>query len=57
MLIDLAIMSYYNGLRLQGWTGDLAIWIEHECFAHETLRVARRREYGAQVNGPWWRNG
>jgi hypothetical protein len=49
MLIDLAVISYYNALRIQGWLGDLALWIEHECFAQEAPQVKLRREYGAQV--------
>jgi hypothetical protein len=32
MLIDLAVMSYYNALRVQGWIGELALYIEHEFF-------------------------
>jgi hypothetical protein len=35
MLIDLAVMTYYNALRVQGWMGDLALQIEHECFGQE----------------------
>jgi hypothetical protein len=50
MLIDLAIMSYYNALRLQGWVGDLALWIEHEAFGQGPLRVKLRDEYGAQFD-------
>jgi hypothetical protein len=51
MLIDLAVMTYYNALRVQGWMGDLALWIEHECFAQEAPRVKLRRESGAHVEG------
>jgi hypothetical protein len=30
MLVDLALLRYYHALRVQGWTGDLAVRIEHE---------------------------
>jgi hypothetical protein len=50
MLIDLAVMSYYNALRIQGWIGDLALWIEHEAFGQGPLRVKLRDEYGARVD-------
>src|SRR4029434_4975077 len=39
MIIALAVMSYANALRIQGWIGDLALSIEHECFAEESLKV------------------
>ncbi len=51
MLLDLAVLSYYHALRLQGWIGDLELHIEHEFFGHDALapklpergrRVARR---------------
>jgi hypothetical protein len=44
MLIDLALATYYNALRIQGSMGDMALWIEHECFAQETPRVKLRHE-------------
>jgi hypothetical protein len=46
----LAIMSYYNALRIQGWIGDLALWIEHEAIGQGPLRVKLREEYGARVD-------
>src|SRR5262249_3585279 len=30
MVIDLAVMTYYNAVRIQGWIGDLALVIEQE---------------------------
>jgi hypothetical protein len=51
MLIDLAVINYYNALRIQGWIGDLALWIEHEYFAQEAPRVKLGREYGAPGQG------
>jgi hypothetical protein len=51
MVIDLAVMSYYNALRIQGWIGDLALAIEQELFAEESLKVKLRQQYGAQFDG------
>jgi hypothetical protein len=51
MLIDLAVVTYFHALRVQGWVGDLKLWIEHEFFAEESLRVKLRRQYGAGVEG------
>jgi hypothetical protein len=47
MVIDLAVMSYANALRIQGWIGDLALTIEHECFTGDSLKVKLRQQYGA----------
>jgi hypothetical protein len=46
MLIDLAVMSYYNALRVQGWIGDLALSIEAELFGEDSLRLRLRQQYG-----------
>ncbi len=48
MLLDLALLGYYNNLRVQGWIGDLALHIEHEFFGQDALaengqRPGRRR--------------
>jgi hypothetical protein len=51
MAIDLAVMSYYNALRIQGWVGDLALVIEEELFGEDALKVKLRQQYGAQFNG------
>src|SRR5215218_714722 len=32
MLVDLAVLSYANALRVQGWVGDAALLFEHELF-------------------------
>jgi hypothetical protein len=45
MVIDLAVMTYYNALRIQGWVGDLSLVIEHELFAEESLKVKLGRQY------------
>src|SRR5919108_4090225 len=51
MLIDLAVMTYYNALRIQGWIGDLGLVIEQELFGEESFRVKLRQQYGGQVDG------
>jgi hypothetical protein len=51
MLIDVAVMAYYNALRIQGWIGDLALSIEHECFAEEPPTVKLQGQYGSQIEG------
>jgi hypothetical protein len=51
MVIDLAVMSYANALRVQGWIGDLALAIEAELFGEEALKLRLRQQYGAQFNG------
>ncbi len=48
MLLDLALLGYYNTLRVQGWIGDLALHIEHQFFGQDALaengqRPGRRR--------------
>jgi hypothetical protein len=51
MVIDAVIMSYYNLLKIQAWTGDLALVIEQELFAEDSLKVKLRQQYGGQVDG------
>jgi hypothetical protein len=51
MVIDLAVMTYYNALRVQGWIGDLALSVESELFGEEALKVKLRQQYGAQIDG------
>ena len=51
MVIDLAIMSYFNALRVQGWIGDLALLSEPEWFGEESLRVKLRQQYRAHFEG------
>jgi len=46
MVIDLAVMTYYNALRVQGWMGDLALQIEHECFGQEGPTAKLRHNWG-----------
>jgi hypothetical protein len=51
MLIDLALMTYHNALRIQTWIGDLALAIEHELFAEDSLKIKLRQQYGPQFDG------
>jgi hypothetical protein len=51
MVIDLAVMTYANALRVQGWIGDLSLVIEHELFAEEPLKVKLRQQYGPHFDG------
>jgi hypothetical protein len=56
MLVDLAVLSYYHVRRVQGWTGDLAVRIEHEFFGDDAftevvkgqrrMRIASRLKIG-----------
>jgi hypothetical protein len=39
MLIDVAVLSYQNVLRLQGWIGNMSLIAERELFGQEPLRV------------------
>ena len=51
MLIDLAVMTYYNALRVQAWIGDLALHIEHEFFCQEGPTAKLQQKWGYQVEG------
>ena len=46
MLVDLAVLAYYNGLRVQGWIGNAAMWTEHYFFAQESPTVKLVRQQG-----------
>jgi hypothetical protein len=46
MLVDLALLGYYNALRVQGWIGNLALLIEHELFGQPGPAVTLRRQHG-----------
>jgi hypothetical protein len=51
MMIELAVMTYANALRVQGWIGDLTLVIAHELFAEDSLKVRLRQQYGPQFDG------
>ena len=44
MLVDLAVVSYYHALRVQGWIGDLSLYIEHEFFGEGAFAANRAQE-------------
>lgn len=46
MLVDLAVLGYYNAMRVQGWIGNLALLLEHEAFGGESPTAAFNRENG-----------
>jgi hypothetical protein len=41
----------WQHLRIQGWIGDLALTVEQELFAEDSLKVKLRQQYGAQFDG------
>jgi hypothetical protein len=45
LLIDSAVLSYYHFLRINGWIGDLSIWLEHEFWGHDKSLTAKFRDY------------
>jgi len=46
MIIDSIVLSYYHLLRVNGWIGNLAIWLEHEFFDTQGLTAKLRDRYG-----------
>lgn len=46
MLVDLTVVGWYNALRVQGWIGDLALGVEHECFGEEGPGARFDRRHG-----------
>jgi hypothetical protein len=46
MMVDLAILGYYNAMRIQGWIGNLALLLEHEAFGRESPTAAFQRSNG-----------
>jgi hypothetical protein len=55
MLIDVAVMSYYHTLRINGWIGNLAGQIESEFFGTDGLGVVvdskRRSTWDVKIKG------
>jgi hypothetical protein len=51
MLVDLAILGYYNTLRVQGWIGNAALTIEHEFFREDSPTAKLKQQYGYTVEG------
>jgi len=46
MLIDLAVISYYHTLRINGWIGNFAALIESEFFQKQGLNATFQDRYG-----------
>lgn len=51
MLVDMAIVAYDNGLRVQGWIGSASLWTEHELFGQESPTAKLKQQYGYTVEG------
>lgn len=49
MLIDAAVIGYYNMLRVQGWIGNLGIVVERELFGEAPLTEIHGIETGKKV--------
>ena len=39
MLVDGAVLSYYHMLRINGWIGNFAQWLESEFFTKDSLTI------------------
>src|SRR5207248_1746754 len=46
MLIDVAVLSYYHTIRINGWIGNFAFLIESEFFSKQSLSAKFRDKYG-----------
>lgn len=49
LLVDVAILAYYNALRVQGWIGNLALHVEHELFGQSAPAVKMGKSGTTQV--------
>lgn len=49
MLIDLAVFSYFNALRLQGWIGNMSLVVERELFGQNPLSAVHGQVDGATI--------
>jgi len=50
MLIDSAVLAYRHQLRITGWLGDLAGWLEGEFFAKPSLSATTAGNYPRDVD-------
>ena len=46
MLVDMALLSYYHTLRINGWIGNFASLLEAEFFQKESLTMKLQDRYG-----------
>ncbi len=49
MMIDTAVISYYNYIRVQGWIGNLSLVFERELFGKEPLNEFHGAEVGDKL--------
>ena len=48
MLIDRAVVAYRDFIRITGWTGNLALLVEHEFFGRDGPSAQFRDRYGRE---------
>src|SRR4051794_32937035 len=46
MLIDVAVLSFYQTIRIDGWIGNFARLVEHEFFGTQGLSAKLADRYG-----------
>jgi hypothetical protein len=49
MMIDTAVVAYYNFMRVQGWIGNLALVVERELFGGSALSDIHGTETGERL--------
>jgi hypothetical protein len=49
MMIDTAVISYYNFIRVQGWIGNLSLVFERELFGQEPLNEIHGPQVGDRL--------
>ena len=49
MIIDTALIAYYNVLRVQGWIGNLSLIFEREAFGQASLNEIHGPELGDRL--------
>jgi hypothetical protein len=49
MMVDTAVVAYYNFMRVQGWIGNLALVVERELFGGSALSDIHGTETGERL--------
>ncbi|HEX2257937.1 MAG TPA: hypothetical protein VHG92_14800 [Afifellaceae bacterium] len=49
MMVDTAVVAYYNFMRVQGWIGNMALVVERELFGQSPLNEIHGPETGARL--------
>ena len=49
LAVDAAVIAYANLLRVQGWVGTAAIWLEHEAFGLQPPGIKLRQQHGSRI--------